>query len=142
MQWLFFIRHRYVYASINALINLFYMIKTEIVGENLILHVEGMDKIWAFKNELTIPLKHIVDIRMDDEIVKGWWRGFKAPGVNIPGVITTGTFYQDGKQIFWDIHNPDFAVVISLADDSYNELVIEVADPKAFIREISQIRKQ
>ena len=118
------------------------MVKPEIVGENLILHVEGVDKVWAFKSQLTIPLRHIVNIRLDDEIVKGWWRGIKFPGANIPGVLTAGTFYQDGKRVFWDIHNPEAAVVISLEDESYNELVIEVEDPRAFIREIYRLRKQ
>jgi hypothetical protein len=34
------------------------------------------------------------------------------PGTNIPGVLTAGTFYQDGKRVFWDVHNPDNTVVI------------------------------
>ena len=118
------------------------MVKPEVAGENLILHVEGADRIWTFTSQLTIPLRHIVDIRLDEEIVKGWWRGFKFPGANIPGVLTAGTFYQDGKRVFWDIHNPEAAVVISLEDESYNELVIEVEDPRAFIREIYRLRKQ
>jgi hypothetical protein len=51
----------------------------------------------------------------------------------VPGVITAGTFYQDGKRIFWDIHRPDKAVVITLAGESYNELVIEVENPDSFV---------
>lgn len=117
------------------------MVKPVIANGNLILHVEGADKLWAFKSELTIPLKHIVDIRIDEEVVKGWWRGFKVPGTNLPGVITAGTFYQDGKRVFWDIHNPEAAVVITLEDESYNELVIEVEDPRQFIRDIYAVRK-
>ena len=117
------------------------MVKPEITNDSLVLHVQGADKFWAFKSELTIPLKHIVDIRIDDEIVKGWWRGIKFPGANIPGVLTAGTFYQDGKRIFWDIHHPEAAIVISLEHESYDELVIEVEDPKALVRDIYRIRK-
>jgi hypothetical protein len=51
------------------------------------------------------------------------------PGTSIPGVITAGTFYQHGKQVFWDVHNPDNTVMIELKDERYNELVVEVADP-------------
>lgn len=117
------------------------MVKPEIDGGNLILRVEGSDKIWALKSELVIPLAHIVDIRMDEEVVQGWWRGIKFPGTNLPGVITAGTFYQDGQRIFWDIHHPDAAVVITLEHDVYNELVIEVEDPRSLIRDIYAIRK-
>jgi hypothetical protein len=55
------------------------------------------------------------------------------PGTNIPGVLTAGTFYQDGKRVFWDVHNPDNTVVIGLRDERYNELIVEVADPQAAV---------
>jgi hypothetical protein len=117
------------------------MVKSEIVGSNLILRIEGIDKILAFKSELTIPLKHITDIRMDEEIVQGRWRGIKLPGSNIPGILTAGTFYNEGKRVFWDIHHPQAAVVISLTHESYDELVIQVEDPKGLILDISRILK-
>lgn len=117
------------------------MVKPEFAGENLILHVEGMDKLWALKSELTIPLRHIADVRIDDKIVHEWFHGFKFPGSNLPGVITAGTFYRDGKRVFWDIHHPDAAVVITLSDESYSELVIEVEDPQSFVSDILRMRK-
>jgi hypothetical protein len=78
---------------------------------------------------------------MDHEVVHKWFHGFRFPGTNIPGILTAGTFHWDGKRVFWDIHHPEAAVVISLADESYNELVIEVEDPEAFIRDICRKRK-
>jgi len=50
-----------------------------------------------------------------------------------PGVIVAGTFHQDGKRVFWDVHNKDKAVVIELKDDTYQRLVIEVDDPRATV---------
>ncbi len=117
------------------------MVKSEIKDNILILHVVGADKIWALKSELSIPLQHITGIRLDEEIVNRWWHGLKLPGSNIPHVLTAGTFYQDGKRIFWDIHHPRQAVIISLADESYNELVIEVENPEVFVEEINQAIK-
>ena len=100
--------------------------------------MEGMDEVWALKSELTIPLKHITEVRMDEEVVRGWYHGIKFPGSNIPGILTAGTFYQDGKRVFWDIHHPEAAVVISLTHESYSELVIEVEDPQGLVRDINQ----
>ena len=57
----------------------------------------------------------------------------RIPGTNIPGVLTAGTFYQDGKRVFWDVHNPDNTVVIELKDERYNELIVEVADTQAAV---------
>jgi hypothetical protein len=104
-----------------------------ISGGNLVLHVRGADKLWAFKSSLEIPLAHISEIRADPAIAHGWWHGLRMPGTNLPGVLTAGTFYQDGKRVFWDVHNPENTVVIELEDERYNELIVEVADPKAAV---------
>lgn len=112
------------------------MVKPEIIDNTLHLHVEGADKVFAFKSQLSIPLEHINSVRLDAEIVSGWWRGIKFPGSNIPHVITAGTFYQDGKRIFWDVHNPEQALIISLNHESYNELVIQVEHPESFVEEM------
>jgi hypothetical protein len=117
------------------------MIKPEIKDNILHLYVEGADKIWALKSQLSIPLEHITGIRLDEEVVNKWWHGLKMPGTNIPHVITAGTFYQDGKRVFWDIHHPKQAVVISLADEKYNELAIEVENPEMFVQEIQEAIK-
>jgi len=109
------------------------MVDLSISGGNLVLHVRGADKLWALKSSLEIPLKHISEIRADPAIAHGWWHGLRMPGTNIPGVLTAGTFYQDGKRVFWDVHNPDDTVVIDLKDERYNELIVEVADPESAV---------
>jgi hypothetical protein len=109
------------------------MVDLSISGGNLVLHVRGADKLWALKSSLEIPLKHISEIRADPSIAHGWWHGLRMPGTNIPGVLTAGTFYQDGKRVFWDVHNPDNTVVIDLKDERYNELIVEVAEPKSAV---------
>ncbi len=109
------------------------MVDLSISGGNLLVNVRGADKLWAFKSSLEIPLQHVAGIRADPSIARGWWHGWRIPGTNIPGVITAGTFYQDGKRVFWDIHNPDNTVVIELRDERYNQLVVEVADPNVAV---------
>jgi hypothetical protein len=110
------------------------MVDLSISGGNLVLHVRGFDQLWALKSSLEIPLAHIADIRADPTIAHGWWHGMRMPGTNIPGVLTAGTFYHDGKRVFWDVHNPENTVVIELKDERYNELIIEVADPNAAVK--------
>ena len=58
----------------------------------------------------------------------------RMPGTTVPGVITAGTFYQDGKRVFWDVHHPEKTIVIDLRDERFNQLVVEVADPQAAVR--------
>jgi hypothetical protein len=106
------------------------MVDLSVSNGNLTLHVRGADKLWAFKSSLEIPLQHVAAIRADPEIARGWFHGVRMPGTNIPGVITAGTFYQHGERVFWDVHNPENTVVITLKDERYNELIVEVADPQ------------
>ena len=98
------------------------------------LHVRGADKLWAFKSSLEIPLVHITGVRADPKVARGWWRGMRMPGTSVPGVITAGTFYQDGKRVFWDVHHPEKTIVIDLHDERFNELVVEVADPETAVK--------
>src|ERR1035437_8484220 len=106
------------------------MVDLSISGGNLELQVRGADKLWALKSSLEIPLRHIAGIRADPSVAHGWWPGIRLPGTNIPGVLTAGTFYQHGKRVFWDVHNPEKTVVIELRDERYDELIVEVADPQ------------
>jgi hypothetical protein len=98
----------------------------------LILEVEGLDKLWALKSRLEIPLAHILGATIDAsrELT---WKSLRLPGTYVPGVITAGTFYQHGKRMFWDVKNPENTIVIALHDDRYDELIVEVADPAAAV---------
>lgn len=107
------------------------MVEVTIRDGVAVFEVEGADKLWALKSRLEIPLAHIREVRLDPEAARGWWHGLKLPGTNLPGVITAGTFYQHGKRVFWDVHNPERVLVVALKDERYDELIVEVADPAA-----------
>ncbi len=109
------------------------MIEIAVDNQTLNLEVRGWDKLWALKSRLEIPLANIHEVEADPTIARGWWKGLRAPGTHVPGVIIAGTFYQDGKRIFWDVHNADNTIVIGLADDRYDQLIVEVRDPAAAV---------
>ncbi|HEX3662156.1 MAG TPA: hypothetical protein VHU89_12030 [Acidobacteriaceae bacterium] len=113
------------------------MVDLSVCEGNLVLHVRGADQLWALKSTLEIPLRHVAGIKADPSVAHGWWHGLKMPGTNLPGIITAGTFYQDGQRVFWDVHHPDSTVVIALHDERYNELIVEVADPEEAVRVVS-----
>jgi hypothetical protein len=100
----------------------------------LTLHIRGGDKLWAFKSSLEIPLAHVAGVRSDSEVARGCYHGIRSPGTNLPGVITAGTFYQDGQRVFWDVHHPENTIVIDLHDERFHQLIVEVADPPAAVR--------
>ena len=109
------------------------MVDLSIAEGKLTLDVRGADKLWAFKSSLEIPLAHVARVRADPEVARRWYHGIRFPGTNLPGVITAGTFYQDGTRVFWDVHRPENTIVIDLHDERFNQLIVEVADPSAAV---------
>ena len=53
-------------------------------------------------------------------------------------MIAAGQVRQDGRWPFWDVRNPERAVIIHLADERYDRLVVEVDDPWATADKINQ----
>ena len=105
------------------------MTEVELTRDALVVHLQGMDQLWALKSRLEIPLAHVVGADVDPEIAREWHKGIRAAGTHVPGVIMAGTFYQDGERVFWDVHDPGRAVMIQLRDERYARLVIEVENP-------------
>ncbi len=112
----------------------FFVVNISVADGKLVLHVQGLDTLWALKSTLEIPLAHVEGVRADAGIAHGWSHGVRMPGTNIPGVITAGTFYQDGKRVFWDVHDAAKTIVIDLRDETYQQLIVEVADPEAAVQ--------
>ncbi|MGH9024853.1 MAG: hypothetical protein ACRDWD_01870 [Acidimicrobiia bacterium] len=63
--------------------------------------------------------------------------GFRTGGTHVPGVISAGRFYTHGQHVFWDVHHPDRAIAISLRDERFDKLSVEVADSDAAIATIT-----
>lgn len=107
------------------------MVKVTFDGDTIHLEVQGLDKLWAFKSQLNIPLQNIKAVRVNPDEASGWWHGIKTPGTNIPGLIVAGTFHQHDRRVFWDVHDPAKTVILELHDDRYDELIIQVEEPEA-----------
>lgn len=104
------------------------MAEVSIDGMDLMVRIEGLDKLWALKSRLVIPLANVRGATIDPGIIKER-KGIRAPGTYLPRVITAGTFHIDGERVFWDLRDPAKAVVIELADERYARLVVEVDNP-------------
>ena len=109
------------------------MAEIELTADTLLIHVRGADRMFALKSELAIPLEHVLGATKDEEEARRWYHGVRAPGTSVPGVITAGTFHQNGERVFWDVHHPERAVALNLRDESYAKLVVEAEDPDATI---------
>ena len=113
------------------------MAEVELTSDELVVHVTGMDRALALKTAVHVPLAHVVEVRsgVDEEAAV---IGLLRFGTHVPGLIKAGTFFARGKRFFWDVHHRDRAISIRLRDETYDELVLEVADAEATVREIER----
>ncbi len=103
---------------------------------NFVFEVKGLHKLWAFKNQLTIPAEHITGVHQNTNSVSGW-KGWRIPGTSIPGIITAGTYYKKDGKTFWDVCNMNKSIVVELKDENYDKLVIEVENPENAIKTLT-----
>ena len=106
------------------------MVTIGIAGDRIRFDVKGVDKMWALRSLLEFPLSHIRGVRVDPEAARGWWHGLKLWGSNIPGILTAGTFYQNGRVVFYDVHDPKRTIVIELDHEHYDRMIVEVENPE------------
>ncbi len=114
------------------------MVQAKIEDSKLILEVEGWDKLWALKSHLEIPLVHVAYVKIDRQALSHVMKGIKIAGSRVPGVIKAGTFFEHEGRVFWDVHDPQKAILIGLKDEKYKELVVEVKDPESTVEMIRQ----
>src|SRR5215218_2737473 len=108
------------------------MSEVELTQDTLVVHVRGMDRLFALTSRLEIPLSHVLGAEVDPEFAPpAWWKSLRLTATQIPWIVTAGTFYQEGERVFWDVHDPEKVVVIGLKDERYARLVIGVDDPPA-----------
>ena len=106
------------------------MAEVELTEDALIIHVRGLDRIFALKSRLEIPLSHVLGAEVDPDLRHpNPLKSLRFTATQIPWVVTAGTFYQEGERVFWDVHDPKKAVVIRLSDERYARLIIGVEDP-------------
>jgi hypothetical protein len=115
------------------------MAEVELTEDTLVVHVKGMDRIFALTSRLDIPLSHVMGAQVDPELGHPeWWKSLRFTATQIPWVVSAGTFYQEGERVFWDVRDPEKVVVIRLRDERYARLVIGVDDPPATVRAVQE----
>jgi hypothetical protein len=89
--------------------------------------IAGLHRLWSFKSRIVVPVQDIVAV--DGPEAAPRWAGLRIAGTWLPGVLTAGTFRQDGEWTFWDVARSDAAIVVTLRGHRYSRLIVEVARP-------------
>jgi hypothetical protein len=105
------------------------MTTIDVTPTHLEVRLSGWDQVWALKRGLSIPLENVVGAEANPEL--GGYAGFRMPGTHWPGAITAGTYRKDSKWWFWNVRKRKRVVLISMRNERYSHLVLEVDNPEA-----------
>ena len=114
------------------------MAGTITIEENFVIfRPHGLDKVWALKNELKIPLSHVKDVSTEKQ---DWalFKQLKMGGTGLPGVIKAGRWLGKEGFLFYDMHNLDNCVTVSTQNEFYTKIILEVEDKEAAAKRISE----
>src|SRR5215208_588727 len=69
------------------------MAEVELTEDALIIHVRGLDRIFALKSRLEIPLSHVLGAKADPDLRHpNPLKSLRFTATQIPWVVTAGTF--------------------------------------------------
>ena len=99
----------------------------EVHGDQLVVNIKTRDKKFMLLGSLRIPLAHVVGAEAEPKVPWEVWKGWRVPGVNVPGVRFYACYGRRDKTL-----------VISLKDETYERLITEVDDPAEVAQTINE----
>lgn len=116
------------------------MTEVEVTDNRLIVLIKGIHRLLALKSRLEVPLEHVAGIERDPKTAhKGWSSGWFSGlwvGTRLPGRLRAGHFREGDGWAFWEVGDPEKAILVHLKNERYKKLVIEVSDPASTVEAV------
>ena len=119
------------------------MVEVRIDGNAVVFEILGLHKLWALRSRVRVRLANVRDVRVVADLREVHEPGrtwFRAPGTHIPGLIKAGSFLSEGRSVFWAVGRRRPAIVVELAHEGFDRLVVEVADPAHAVEALKAAR--
>lgn len=102
-----------------------------IVGDDVLVRAKGAMAVWAFKNEVRVPMASITEVGVADRREPPG--GLRAPGSEVPGLVRAGTHRGREGRTIWFVGRARRVVVIETDIKKPRRVVAQVADPEAVV---------
>ncbi|MDE1816509.1 MAG: hypothetical protein KGI11_08130 [Thaumarchaeota archaeon] len=102
---------------------------------NLVFEIHGIDTILSIRRTISVPLEHVTSVSTD----KVPWQPFqqmKVAGTSIPGIIKDGMFLSSDGLLFFEMHDPDKCITVSLDHERFKKIIFEVQDKEDAAKKI------
>lgn len=117
------------------------MAEARIAHGKLWIGLRGMNKVWAMRSELVIPLESVREVRVDP-LPQALTAGLRLPGTWVPGLLVAGSYRRPGFRSFLAVRHGRAALVLELEDHEYDRVVVDVDEPELVAEQIEAARRQ
>ncbi len=106
------------------------MARLTVEGDDLVLHLTGMEKAEAVHGEIRVPLRSVQAVEVLDDAIHAV-HGFRV-GTGLPGYVAVGTFTTRDTKTFAVVHHDTRrGVLVKLDGAEYDQLIVGCDDPEA-----------
>ncbi len=117
------------------------MAELAVDGDELVLHLSGVEKAEAIHGDLRVPQSAVRGVEVVDDVHS--WTGIRVGlkvGMRLPGAAAVATIRGHGKKIFVVIHHDTpRGVRIVLEGASYDEWIVGCLDPEAVVATLPSV---
>ncbi len=114
-------------------------VKVGVESEAVDVHIDGMDKVWALRRRLELPLGRITSVRVDDATTLRADLRWRVAGTGLGRIASAGIFRgRDAKKQFWVAFKAPRLLAIELGGSIYDRVVLQVDDPDRIAHSIEQ----
>jgi len=108
------------------------MVSVTLKNDKFIFKILGWHQIWSLHSQFAVPVQSVVAVYQDRKELDQFpgWR----LGTHIPFLITAGVFSFKGKRNFWDVTRRKNTIIVTLENQVFDKLYIEVANPEETIK--------
>lgn len=104
------------------------MASIEIKDGNLVVTMNGWDKLLTLRSSLTIPLTHVVSVEVNPANADpaNAAKAIRVAGGYWPHKFATGYFAVDGEICFYDVHDETKTIGVTVEHESVKKLILEI----------------
>lgn len=109
-----------------------FVASVRVEGGTVTIVLSVAEKVEAIHGDIRVARSSITDVYTAVDGM-GEISGLRMPGTAVPGLIDAGTFLSDGQRTFAVVHGHAPAVVLDLAGEAFDRIVVTVNDPHEVI---------
>lgn len=101
--------------------------RVDVADDALVVRPRGLNRLWAFKSEVRVPLSQVADVR-SDVARKSVASGLRVLGTYVPGLVQAGRFRSKGERSFWLVGRTPRVTVIDCPGGRFDRIVLQVRE--------------